>query len=101
MMVPIAALTLAASALAQGDLSAVETLRPALPVIPDRTFVLTDHGARGDGATLNTEAFARAIAAVREAGGGTLVVPKGVYVTGPFVLCSNLDLHLAAGAAVK
>jgi polygalacturonase len=83
------------------DVSAVERLRPALPVIPNRTFVVTDYGAVGDGTTLNTAAFAKATASVDQAGGGTLVVPKGVYLTGPFALCSSLDLHLAEGAVIK
>lgn len=83
------------------DVSAVEKLKPALPVIPDRTFSLSDFGAVGDGKTVNTEAFAKAIAAVEKAGGGTLVVPNGVFLTGPFALCSNLELHLAEGAVIK
>ncbi|HVT74634.1 MAG TPA: pectate lyase [Lacunisphaera sp.] len=74
---------------------------PALPVIPDREFRLTDFGAIGDGHTLNTDAFRRAIAAVREAGGGRLVVPKGEYRTLPFELCSRLDLHLEEGAVIE
>jgi polygalacturonase len=83
------------------DVSAVENLRPALPVIPDRTFNLADFGAVGDGATLNTAAFKKAIGAVKKAGGGKLVVPAGVFVTGPITLCSNLDLHLSEGATIK
>ena len=83
------------------DVSAIENLRPALPVIPNRTFTLTDFGAVGDGATMNTEAFKKAIAAVDKAGGGKLIVPKGVFVTAPFKLCSSLDLHLAEGAVIK
>ncbi|HEX7632414.1 MAG TPA: glycosyl hydrolase family 28 protein [Lacunisphaera sp.] len=83
------------------DLSALENLRPALPVIPDRTFALTDFGAVGDGRTMNTEAFTKAIAAVKKAGGGRLVVPKGVFITAPFKLCSSLDLHLDDGAVIK
>jgi polygalacturonase len=75
--------------------------QPALPVIPDRTFTLTDFGAVGDGKTLNTEAFQKAIAHIDEAGGGRLVVPKGVFRTLPFALCSNLDLHLAEGAVIQ
>src|SRR5665213_2759253 len=76
---------------------------PAQPVIPDRTFNLTDFGAKGDnGATNSTEAFKHAIAAVDQAGGGTLVVPaaKGAYFTGPFDLCNNINLHLDAGATI-
>lgn len=83
------------------DVSSVENLRPALPVIPDRTFSLADFGAVGDGQTLNTVAFVAALAAVEKAGGGRLVVPKGVFVTRPFRLCSSLELHLEEGAVIK
>jgi polygalacturonase len=83
------------------DVAALEQLRPARPQIPDRTFSLTDFGAVGDGQTLNTEAFHRAIAAVEQAGGGRLVVPKGVFLTAPFALCSQLELHLDAGAVIQ
>ena len=47
------------------DLTFPDNFQPALPVIPDRNFKLTDFGAVGDGAALNTAAFTRAIAAVR------------------------------------
>jgi polygalacturonase len=83
------------------DVSAVENVKPALPVIPSRTFALVDFGAVGDGKTLNTDAFKKAIAAVEQAGGGKLVVPKGVFRTLPFVLCSSLDLHLDEGAVIQ
>jgi len=83
------------------DVSAAERVKPALPVIPDHTFNLADFGGVGDGRTMNTDAFKRALAAVEKAGGGKLVVPKGVFRTAPFKLCSNLDLHLADGAAIQ
>jgi polygalacturonase len=83
------------------DVSAIENLRPARPRIPDRVFNLADFGAVGDGKTLNTAAFKRAVAAVEKAGGGMLVVPKGVFRTAPFALCSQIDLHLDAGAVIK
>jgi polygalacturonase len=76
---------------------------PAQPVIPDHTFNLRDFGAKGDnGATVSTDAFKKAIAAVNAAGGGTLIVPadKGAYFTGPFDLCSNLNFHLEEGAKI-
>lgn len=82
-------------------MSAAENVVPALPKIPARTFLLTDYGAVGDGQTINTDAFKQAIAAVAKAGGGQLVVPKGTFRTLPFALCSNLDLHLAAGAIIQ
>jgi polygalacturonase len=86
---------------AQVDVSAAENVKPALPRIPARTFKLTDFGAIGDGHTLNTGAFEKALAAVAEAGGGTLLVPAGVFVTRPITLCSNLELHLDAGAVIQ
>jgi len=73
---------------------------PAEPVIPNRTFNLADYGAVPDGQTLNSAAFAKAIDAVKAAGGGHLIVPQGLWLTGPIMLCSNLDLHLEAGALV-
>ncbi|MGN6367825.1 MAG: glycoside hydrolase family 28 protein [Phycisphaerae bacterium] len=76
------------------------TVDVALPTIPERTFLLTDFGAAGDGKTLNTQAFNKAVAAVSAAGGGHLIVPKGEYRTLPFTLCSNLDLHLDPGAVI-
>jgi polygalacturonase len=73
---------------------------PDQPVIPGHTFNLKDFGAVGDGATSATAAFRHGIAAVKAAGGGRLVVPSGVFLTGPIDLCSGIDLHLEAGATV-
>jgi polygalacturonase len=73
----------------------------ALPVIPAARFNLTDYGAAGDGKTLNTVAFEKAIAAVEKAGGGHLIVPSGIYKSLPFKLTSRMDLHLEAGAVIK
>eukprot|EP00897_Mesotaenium_endlicherianum_P004267 jgi/Mesen1/3869/ME000207S02876 len=60
-------------------------------------------GAEGDGVTSNTAAFRRAMEAlhaVREAGGGRLVVPRGRWLTGPFNLTSHMTLYLEAGAVI-
>jgi polygalacturonase len=72
----------------------------ALPRIPARSVRVTDHGARGDGATLNTAAIAAAIAACESAGGGRVVVPRGVFLTGPIELRSRIELHLERGAVL-
>ncbi|MDQ0900831.1 glycoside hydrolase family 28 protein [Paenibacillus sp. V4I7] len=71
-----------------------------LPRIPDRTFTLTDFGAVGDGQTDNSEAFRSAIQEVTEAGGGRLIIPVGLWLTGPLKLTSRLELHAEAGATV-
>ena len=70
------------------------------PVSPDNQVNLKDFGAVGDGITLNTEAFAKAIDALVQKGGGKLVVPQGVWHTGPIVLKSHINLHLNAGAVI-
>lgn len=73
----------------------------AAPVIPPHTVGLDEFGAAGDGKTLNTKAFKKAIAAIEKAGGGRLVVGKGTYRTLPFELTSNLELHLDAGSVIE
>jgi len=71
------------------------------PVFPDRQVSIADHGAVADGRTLNTKAFAEAIRSCAEAGGGTVVVPAGTWLTGPIKLESNVNLHLERGALVQ
>lgn len=70
------------------------------PVIPSRSVSLTDFGGVSDGLTLNTKAFADAIDKLSAQGGGTLNVPAGIWLTGPIVLKSNINLHLDAGAMI-
>ena len=70
------------------------------PVIPQYQVVLTDYGAIGDGKTLCTDAFAKAFEALTAKGGGKLVVPQGVWYTGPITLLSHTELHLEAGAVI-
>ncbi len=71
------------------------------PAIPARQVNLKSYGAVGDGITLNTKAFAKAIDALSKKGGGRLVVPQGVWFTGPIELKSNIELHLEVGAVVQ
>ncbi len=73
---------------------------PALPTIPDFTVTLTEYGAVGDGITDNTSAFEKALATLKKAGGGHLVVPAGIFLTGPIVLGDRVDLHLERNAMI-
>lgn len=73
----------------------------AAPAFPGRAFLVTDFGAVGDGRTLDTDAFARAIDACAKAGGGRVVIPAGLWLTGPIVLQSGVDLHTEWGALVQ
>ena len=70
------------------------------PVFPDRDFDITDFGAVGDGKTKCTEAFKKAIKACHQAGGGRVVVPDGVFLTGPIHLRSNVCLEVGKGATI-
>lgn len=73
-----------------------------IPVFRPVVFNLTDFGGVGDGVTLNTEAFERAIFAISKLGkkGGQLNVPPGNWLTAPFNLTSHMTLFLAEGAAI-
>ena len=71
------------------------------PVIPDREVSLASYGADPTGGKLCTEAFANAIASLSAQGGGRLVIPCGVWLTGPIVLLSNIELHLEHGAVIQ
>jgi len=79
----------------------VEPAAPIEPRIPATRASLGDFGAVPDGETLNTGAFGRAIAALADQGGGTLVVPSGIWLTGPVELRSRIRLHLEAGAVIQ
>ena len=70
------------------------------PQIPVREVDLRDFGGVGDGVTLNSEAFAKAIDVLAKAGGGRLVVPTGVWLSGPITLKDNIDLHIRPDAVL-
>lgn len=79
----------------------VVPVAPAEPRIPAARATLTDFGAVPDGESLNTAAFDRALASLADRGGGTLVVPGGIWLTGPIKLRSRIRLHLEAGAVIQ
>src|SRR5664280_1238113 len=63
-------------------------------------FNIADYGAKKDGASPATDAFRQAIAAAKQAGGGTIFVPPGKYTSGPIELFSNMTLDVEAGATI-
>jgi polygalacturonase len=71
-----------------------------LPSFPDKKFNIVDYGAISDGKAMNTEAIAKAIAACAKAGGGQVVIPAGIWLTGPIQLASNINLHAEKGALI-
>jgi polygalacturonase len=64
------------------------------------TASIVKSGAVRDGITLNTKAINSAVEAMSRKGGGVVLVPEGLWLTGPVVLKSNVNLHLAAGATL-
>jgi polygalacturonase len=64
-------------------------------------FNVVNYGAKNDGSTNAADAFRAAISAAKNAGGGTVFVPAGHYVSGPIEMVSNLTLDFDAGATVE
>ena len=81
--------------------NAQSTVNPELPVIPNGSFNIVNYGAAGDGVTTNTAAIQAAINAADHAGGGTVVVPAGIFLSGPIQLASRINLHLDGGAVLR
>ena len=65
------------------------------------TFNIVTYGAKADGVTLNTTAINNAINECVKNGGGTVMIPQGLWITGPIVLQSNVNLYAAKGALVS
>ncbi len=65
---------------------------------PNTTVNIKDFGAVSGGIVKNTEAFRKAIDETSKKGGGKVVVPRGMWLTGPIVLKNNINLHLEDGA---
>ncbi|HDR50575.1 MAG TPA: glycoside hydrolase family 28 protein, partial [Mariniphaga anaerophila] len=84
------------------EFDGIEFEMPAIaePVIPDNSVNIKDFGAVEGGQVLNSKAFADAIDAVSQKGGGRVVVPAGIWLTGPIILKSNLELYTEPGALV-
>ena len=66
-----------------------------------RLFDVRDHGARGDGRAIDSDAINRAIAAASAAGGGTVLLPPGRYLCFSIRLASDITLLLAEGAVIE
>lgn len=75
---------------------AQKTEQPVGSFFNVRTF-----GAFGDGTTLDTAAIEQAITAANAAGGGTVIFPPGIYLSGTLELLSNVTLDLQPGAVLE
>src|ERR1700744_2308703 len=71
------------------------------PAFRKDTFSITRYGAVPAGQTLNTKAINEAIADCSRKGGGVVLVPQGLWSTGPIVLRSHVNLHIDRGAILQ
>jgi len=86
--------------------AAIAQQKQALPVIQQVKFKkdttsITSFGAKGDGITLNTQSINKTIASVSQKGGGVVLIPSGLWLTGPIELKSNVNLHLKRDAILQ
>ncbi|MFL5738982.1 MAG: glycoside hydrolase family 28 protein [Flavisolibacter sp.] len=72
-----------------------------LPVFKKDSFLITQFGAKPDGISLNTSSINEAINQCSRKGGGVVVVPAGLWITGPLELKSNVNLHLQHNAILQ
>ncbi|WP_379092218.1 glycosyl hydrolase family 28-related protein [Pedobacter sp. UC225_65] len=77
-----------------------------LPVVAKTSFKadtlnIIKFGAKNDGVTLNTKSINDAIIACNKKGGGVVLIPKGLWLTGPIELKSNVNLHLQKNAILQ
>jgi polygalacturonase len=68
---------------------------------PGRTFAARDFGAAGDGVRRDTAAIQKAVDACAAAGGGTVCLDAGTYLSGTIVLRSRVTLRLESGAVLR
>ncbi len=66
-----------------------------------KRYVITDHGAVGDGNTLNTQAIQALIDRASSEGGGVVVVPKGTFLTGAIFLKQGVNLQIEKDGVLK
>jgi polygalacturonase len=70
------------------------------PAFPNKDFTITDFGAKGDRISDCTEAINQAIEKCNSEGGGRVIVPQGIFLTGAIHLKSNVNLYISEGATL-
>lgn len=81
-------------------LGSAAPLRAASDLPRSGSFNPRDFGAAGDGTKLDTAAIQAAIDAAAKAGGGTVFLPAGTYLSGTVFLKSGVHLYLDAGCVL-
>ncbi|MHA4845515.1 glycoside hydrolase family 28 protein [Flavitalea antarctica] len=82
-----------------GQVTSLPTVK--VPVFKNDSFNIIKYGAIADGLSLNTKSINSAIEDCNKSGGGVVVVPEGMWLTGPVVILSNVNLHLKRNAVLQ
>lgn len=67
----------------------------------EKKYNIIDFGAKADSAVINTEAIQKLIDKCAAEGGGTVVVPEGVFRSGALFFQQGVNLHLKKGGVLK
>jgi DNA sulfur modification protein DndE len=94
-------LSVSVQVVGQANVSSFTLPKVEQPTFKADTVKITSFGAAKGGLVLNTVAINKAIEACSSSGGGVVLVPKGMWLTGPITLKSNVNLHLQAGAVLQ
>ena len=70
-------------------------------VVAQKGYTITEFGARPGSNVINTRAIQACIDQVSENGGGTVIIPKGIFKSGSIFLKPNVNLKLERGAVLK
>src|SRR5450755_4144333 len=65
------------------------------------TYNIINYGAKPDGKTCNTAAIQQAVNDCHRNGGGKIIIPAGIFVTGTIRLYSNMNLYLEPGSVLS
>jgi len=71
-----------------------------VPTFRNKTYSILDFGAMGNGMAMNTKAINDAITKCSKEGGGHVIIPPGLFITGQITMKSNVDLHCETGAMI-
>ena len=71
-----------------------------LPVFKDNEINIASVGAISGGIVSNTKIINDAIDMLFKKGGGRIIIPSGIYLTGPIKLLSGINLHIEKGAVL-
>ncbi|WP_207533360.1 glycoside hydrolase family 28 protein [Desertivirga arenae] len=84
-----------------GNISKISVTTQSIVNKADKTYNIAEHGAIGDSKTLNTKSIQNLIDKCSENGGGTIVIPQGVFLSGSLFLKPGVNIELKAGAVLK